>query len=245
MMWFDPRYLIFVGPAIILAIWAQAKVSSTFARYSRVPSRSGYSGADAARAILRGAGLDPSLAGPSSGSSGPTQGVRIEAIPGRLSDHYDPRSRTLRLSQEVYGGTNLAALGVAAHEAGHAVQHAVGYAPMKLRSAFVPVASFGNHAWYLMFIAGMLLSYRGIPWAPTLITVAIIAFTAVVVFQLVTLPVEFNASRRAIALLTSQGIVSQEEAAGAKKVLSAAALTYVAAALQGILTLLYLLSRRR
>lgn len=229
-MIFDPRYLLMVGPAILIALWAQYRVRSTFARYSRIPARSGMSGAQAARAILQGAGVD----------------VDVEPVPGELTDHYNPRSRKLRLSEPVYGGTSLAALGVAAHEAGHAIQHARSYAPMALRSAIVPVASFGSRAWFYLFILGAIMGgLRGGAQGMIFIQVAVIVFAAVVVFQLVTLPVEFNASRRAIALLTSQGVVGEEEAAGAKQVLNAAALTYVAAALQGILTLLYLISRSR
>ncbi len=230
MLLFDPRFWLFVGPAFLVALWAQMRMRSTFARFSKINSRSGYSGADAARAILQGAGLD----------------VPVEPVPGTLTDHYDPRSRKLRLSEPVYEGRSLASLGVAAHEAGHAVQHASGYAPMALRSAFVPVASLGSRAAMPLFFVGLLLGgARGMPFGHTLMTVGIAIFAAVVFFQIVTLPVEMNASRRAIALLTSQGIVSDEEAVGARKVLTAAALTYLAAALQGILTLLYMFSRSR
>ncbi len=230
MLLFDMRFWMFVGPAFLIALWAQMRMRSTFARFSKINSRSGYSGADAARAILQGAGLD----------------VPVEPIPGTLTDHYDPRSRKLRLSEPVYEGRSLASLGVAAHEAGHAVQHASGYAPMALRSAFVPVASLGSQAAMPLFFVGLVLGgARGMPFGHLLMTIGILIFAAVVFFQIVTLPVEMNASRRAIALLTSQGIVSDEEAVGARKVLTAAALTYVAAALQGMLTLLYMISRSR
>jgi hypothetical protein len=224
-MIFDPLYLILVGPAFLIALIAQAKVSSTFARFSKMASRSGYSGAQAARAILHGAGLE----------------LPVEPVPGRLTDHYDPRSRTLRLSETVYGSRSLAALGVAAHEAGHAIQHATGYAPMKLRTAVVPLAALGSHAWIWLFIIGLIMGSAG----GVLIQAAIILFSAVVFFQIVTLPVEFNASRRAVALLTSQGIVAQDEVRAAKKVLNAAALTYVAAVLQSIMILVYMLARSR
>lgn len=243
---FDPMFWVIVGPAFLLAIWAQAKVSATFAKYSRVPARSGLSGAEAARAILNASGLNAEISGMGWGPSG---AIRIEPIGGRLSDHYDPRTRTLRLSEGVYAGRSLAALGVAAHEAGHAIQHATGYAPMALRTAIVPIAMLGSQAAMPLLIFGMLLGgLKGLPLGETLMTAGILAFAAAVVFQLITLPVELNASRRAVALLTSQGIVTAEEAHHAKKVLTAAALTYVAAALQGVLTLVYyiaLFSRRR
>jgi Zn-dependent membrane protease YugP len=223
MLMFDPRYLLFVGPAILIAIYAQMRVSTTFAKFSRVLARSGYSGAQAARAILHGAGLE----------------VDVEPTGGRLSDHYDPRTRSLRLSEQVFGGRSLAALGVAAHEAGHAVQHAVGYAPMALRNMVAPAFGLGQSVAWILFVLGLLLSH------PVMINVGILLFSGVVAFYVITLPVELNASRRAMALLTSQGILTPDEAPGARAVLNAAALTYVAAALQAILTLLYMLSRRR
>ena len=229
-MIFDVRYFLFLAPALLLALWAQAKVKSTFARYARVAPRSGQSGASAARAILQGAGLD----------------VAVEPVPGQLTDHYDPRTKTLRLSEPVYGGRSLAALGVAAHEAGHAIQHATHYAPMALRGLVFPVASLGSKAAMPLFFIGLILGgTRGLPLGGLLMTVGILVFSAVVAFQLITLPVEFNASRRAIGLLTSRGIIAEDEVKGARAVLSAAALTYVAGALQGIMTLLYMLSRRR
>ncbi len=231
MLLFDPLFWIIVGPAFLVAMWAQVRVKSTFARYSKVPARSGMSGASAARAILRGAGL----------------GVEVEPIAGQLTDHYDPRKRKLRLSEGVYGSNSLAALGVAAHEAGHAIQHSAGYAPMAIRSFFVPVASIGSHAAMPLFFIGMFLSYgsRQLPFGQLLMTIGIIVFAAVVVFQLVTLPVEINASRRAMALLTSQGIIGEDEAPAARKVLTAAALTYVAAALMAMLQLVYMILRSR
>ncbi len=229
LLMYHPLFWVMVGPAFLIALWAQYRVKSTFAKYSRVPSRSGMSGARAARAILRGEGLD----------------VEVEPVPGELTDHYDPRSKTLRLSEPVYGGTSLASLGVAAHEAGHAIQHARGYAPMALRSAIVPVASLGSTLAMPLFIVGLIVMRFGPALGSTIMSIAIIAFAAGVLFQIVTLPVEFNASRRAIGLLTTQGIVTDEEAVGAKRVLSAAALTYVAAALQMVMMLLYFIMRSR
>jgi len=227
---FHPLFWVMVGPAFLIALWAQYRVKTTFAKYSQVKARSGMSGARAAQEIIRAEGLD----------------VTVEPIPGQLTDHYDPRSKTLRLSEPVYGGTSLAALGIAAHEAGHAIQHARGYAPMALRSAIVPAASLGSTMAMPLFFFGLIFGgARGLPFGMYLMMAGIVIFAAVVAFQIVTLPVEFNASTRAVRLLTTQGIVTDEEAAGAKRVLSAAALTYVAAALQGILTLLYLIMRAR
>jgi Zn-dependent membrane protease YugP len=230
MLMFDPLFWVFVGPAFLLAVWAQIRVSAAFAKYSRVPARSGYSGARAAEAILRHAGVD----------------VAVEPVAGRLTDHYDPQRHVLRLSEQVYAGRSIAALGIAAHEAGHALQHAAGYRPMALRGAIVPIASLGSKAAMPLFFFGLILGgARGVPLGGLLMTIGIVVFAAVVVFQVITLPVEINASRRAIAVLGSSGIVDEQELPGAKAVLTAAALTYVAAALQGILTLLYLVSRRR
>lgn len=229
-MMFDPRYLLYALPGLLIALWAQAKVKSTFARYSKVVSRSGYSGAQAAHRIMRGAGLE----------------IDIEPVPGRLTDHYDPRKKVLRLSEPVYGGNSLASLGVAAHEAGHAIQHKTGYAPMALRQGIYPVIGLGSHAAMPLFFFGLILGgARGLPFGQTLMTVGLLLFIAIVVFRIITLPVEFNASRRALSLLVSEGIVAPDEVTAARKVLSAAALTYVAAALQAILILLYMLSRRR
>jgi Zn-dependent membrane protease YugP len=211
-------------------MWAQVRVKSTFARYSKVPARSGMSGASAARAILRGAGL----------------GVEVEPVGGQLTDHYDPRKRKLRLSEGVYGSKSLAALGVAAHEAGHAIQHSAGYAPMAIRSFFVPVATIGSHGAMPLFFIGLVFGgAKGLPFGQLLMTIAIIIFAAAVVFYLITLPVEINASRRAMALLTSQGIIGEDEAPAARKVLTAAALTYLAAALMAVLQLVYMILRSR
>ena len=229
---FDPTYLLYALPGLLLALWAQAKVKLTFARYSRVGARSGYTGAEAAHAITRRAGL----------------GLDIQPIAGKLTDHYDPRKKVLRLSEPVYGGRSLAALGVAAHEAGHAIQDRDGYIPMKIRHGIYPVVAFGSYGWFILFFLGFMLASRGVVWGTTLALVGLALFAAIVAFQLVTLPVEYNASRRALKLLVSQGIVAEDEVRATRKVLSAAALTYLAAAVQSILILLYylsLFSRRR
>lgn len=217
--------MLLLVPAVILGIYAQYKVSSTYKRYSKARAASGVTGAQAGRMLLDREGLSD---------------VRIEVVPGHLSDHYDPRKRVLRLSESVASSDSLAALGVAAHEAGHAMQHASRYVPMQIRSAVVPAASFGSSFGPLIFLAGLFFtSFR------PLMTVGIVLFTAAVIFQIVTLPVEFDASSRAMKLLQTNGLVAQSEAGGARKVLSAAALTYVAAALMSILMLarMILLSR--
>ncbi|MFY9397484.1 MAG: zinc metallopeptidase [Desulfomonilia bacterium] len=221
-MIFDPLYLIMIVPALILSIYAQFKVKSTYGRFSKVPTYRGITGAQAAREILRVAGV---------------QGVDIELTRGFLSDHYDPRSRVLRLSEGVYSGNSIASVGVAAHEAGHAIQHAHGYAPLKLRSALVPVSSLGsNLAWPLLIIGFIFASQ-------SLILAGIVFFSLAVLFQIVTLPVEFNASSRALQALPASGILSDTEVGGARKVLGAAALTYVAAATAALLQLVYFLLR--
>lgn len=213
-------------PALVLGIYAQAKVSSSFNRYSQVPSARGLTGAQAARLVLDSAGLSD---------------VGIEVAGSRLSDHYDPRTRMLTLSPEVGNSNSLAALGVAAHEAGHAMQHADGYAAFRLRSALVPVANIGTNFGFILFFIGLIFYRNGM-----LMNVGILLYSAAVLFTLVTLPVEFNASRRAMAQLENKSILVADELAGARKVLSAAALTYVAAALMAILQLvrLILISRR-
>ncbi len=221
--------LILLVPAILLGIYAQIKVTSNFKKYSEVTSARGLTGADAARLLLDGAGLYK---------------VGVEIGGGRLSDHYDPRTRALTLSPEVGNSNSLAALGVAAHETGHALQHAQGYAAFRVRSALVPVANIGSNLGIIIFIIGMIFgASQGIPW---LMNVGLVLFSAAVLFTLVTLPVEFNASSRAIKELTNKSILVGAELEGAKKVLSAAALTYVAAALTAVLTLLrlILISRR-
>lgn len=222
-MYLDSTYLIFVLPAMLLAFWAQFKVNSTYEKFSKVQNHRGMTGAEVAVKILNLHGI---------------YNVRVEHISGKLSDHFDPRSNVIRLSDGVYSGTSVAALGVAAHETGHAIQHAKGYMPIKLRNAIVPVASLGSNLAVPLAIFGLIFSM------PVLIDAGIILFTAVVAFQFVTLPVEFNASRRAISVLDSQGILYGDELKGAKKVLSAAALTYVAAAAVALGNLLRLLALR-
>lgn len=219
--------LILLLPALVLSLYAQFKVSSTFKRYSKVRSGRGLTGAAGARLLLDGGGLSH---------------VPIELVQGKLSDHYDPRGKVLRLSADVANQDSLAALGVAAHEVGHALQDAQGYAPMRLRSNLVPAASLGSNLGILLFIAGLFIGRN-----PLLMNLGILLFSAAVLFTLVTLPVEFNASKRALALLNSQGILVSTEAEGARKVLTAAGLTYVAAALMAVAQLarLVLISRDR
>ena len=216
---FDPLYFVFLAPAILLGLWAQLRVKSAFAEAAQVPAR--LSGAAAARHVLDSAGLHQ---------------VGIEPTHGFLSDHYDPREKLLRLSAQVYEGRSMAAVGVAAHEAGHALQDARNYAPLAIRNAAVPAASFGGGISWLLIMLGLFLS-------KTLVWVGIAAFGCVVFFQLLNLPVEFNASYRAKGQLASLGIVSWPEQKYVSKVLNAAAWTYVAGTLQAILTLLYFLVR--
>lgn len=222
MLFFDPLYLIIVAPAFILSLIAQMWVKSAYATNSRKLTSTGYSGAEAAREILFRNGI---------------ANVDIEPAEGFLTDHYDPGNKVLRLSPEVYRGRTLAAVGIAAHEAGHALQDAEAYAPLRLRTALVPITMVGsNLAWPLLFI-GLIFQ------AAALIKLGIIFFTGAVAFQLVTLPVEFNASRRALAALRQTGIVTSTEIGGVRNVLTAAAMTYVAAAAAAILQLLYFLLR--
>ncbi|GAA0065714.1 MAG: zinc metallopeptidase [Clostridium perfringens] len=216
----DPTYLILI-PAILISAWGQFKVSSTFNKYSTVRSINGYTGAQVARILLNDAGL---------------QEVEIQQVPGRLSDHYDPRAKVLRLSSDVYGSTSVASIGVAAHEVGHAIQDKESYSALVFRNAIVPVVNFSSSLSWILFFIGILLSYS------TLVTIGIILFSVVVLFQLVTLPVEFNASSRALKLLEARGILYDKEVDGARKVLSAAALTYVAATLMAVLQLVRLIA---
>ncbi|GIW80115.1 MAG: zinc metallopeptidase [Gemmatales bacterium] len=219
---FDPVYLLFLAPGMILAAWAQWKVKSAYAEAQQYVPSSGYSGAETAAAIIEQTGLE---------------NVRIEPVEGFLSDHYDPTHKVLRLSPEVYQGRSLAALGIAAHEAGHALQDASGYPLLVLRNGLVPLASVGGNVSMFLIMIGFLLA------SMQMILLGIIAFSATVVFQLVNLPVEFDASRRAKQLLSDMGLVSASEAPVVSRVLSAAAMTYVAATITSILTLLYFLFR--
>jgi Zn-dependent membrane protease YugP len=207
------------------ALWAQFRVMGTFQRYSRVRAGAGLTGAEAAARILETAGL---------------RDVRIEPVRGMLSDHYDPRTRTLRLSPEVYGTASVAALGVAAHEAGHALQHRENYAPLALRNAIVPVAGIGSQLGIWLFVIGMFLGQTG----GLLMDLGILLFLGVVAFTLITLPVEFDASRRAVLALQANGLVTPREVEGVRAVLGAAALTYVAAAASAVVELLRLVAIR-
>lgn len=216
--YFDPTMLLIL-PALLLAMWAQFRVQSTFRKYSDVPSAQGWTAAEMAADLLARNGLGD---------------VRIERVRGSLTDHYDPRTNTLRLSETVYGSTSLAALGVAAHECGHAMQQAQGYKPLRIREKIVPVAQIGSWAAMPLFVLGLVMS-----WEP-LLTAGIIVFSLVVAFYLVTLPVEFDASGRALEQLEGGGYLSSAETDDAGRVLRAAALTYVAAALQAVLQLLRL-----
>ncbi len=221
-MYFDPTYfLVMIG--VVLSLLASGRVKSTFAKYSQVRNSRGLTGAQAAEQVLRTAGI---------------YDVRIEHVGGNLTDHYDPRTKVLRLSDSVYGQTSVAAVGVAAHECGHAIQHAKGYAPLKLRSTLVPIANFGSKLAWPLIIFGLFISGES---SRLLINAGIIAFLGAVLFQLITLPVEFNASNRAIRMIADSGMMYGEEIKGAKKVLSAAALTYVASAATAILQLLRIL----
>lgn len=220
-VFFDPVYLLYVSPALLLALWAQFRVRSAYAAAQQVAAP--LSGAAAARHILDSAGL---------------QQVAIEMVPGQLTDHYDPRERVLRLSEEVYQSRSMAAVGIAAHEAGHALQHALGYAPLAIRNAAVPVASLGSNAGFILVFVGLLFQpLMMLAW------VGIALFAGTVFFQLVNLPVEFNASSRAKAQLATLGIVDRDEMPYVNSVLNAAAWTYVAGTLQAVMILLYLLMR--
>ena len=223
---FDPLYLFLVIPTLIFSMWAQYRVTSSFKKYSMKYTRNGITGAEAAREVLRRAGIN---------------NVQIERVKGNLSDHFDPRTNVIRLSENVYDTPSVAAVGVAAHEAGHAVQYANAYAPMKLRAAIIPVTNIGSKLSIPLVILGIALGMTG------LVNIGIILFGAVVVFQLITLPVEFNASRRAVAVLGESGILTGDELPASKKVLSAAALTYVGALAVSLAQLIRLIdmSRRR
>ncbi len=222
MFYFDPYYFIVIGPFLLLSIWAASRVKGTFAKYNETPIRSGMSGADAARVILQAAGI---------------HNVGIEAVPGMLSDHYDPQHKVVRLSEEVLTGRTPAAVAVAAHECGHALQDAQAYAPMTARAQLVPIVNITSGAAIPLIFLGAFLHMSGLAWA------GVIAFAAVVLFHLVTLPVEFDASNRAIKILAGSGIVAQDEMVGVRKTLYAAGFTYLAAALASVAQLLYFVWR--
>ena len=223
-MFFDPIYFIVIAPALLLSLWASFRVKSNFKKYSRVRSMSGRSGAEVAAAMLRQAGID---------------NVRIVRSRGRLSDHYNPVTRTLALSESVHDTDTVAAVSVAAHEAGHALQHAQNYAPLWIRSMLVPTAGIGSSVGYFMMFIGSIIQLS------ELIFLGVALFSMVLLFQVVTLPVEFDASSRAKKILFQSGFIAEQERRGVSAVLNAAALTYVAAVFSTLLTLLYFLMRAR
>lgn len=221
-MMFDPVYFVFILPGLALSMWASFRVKSAFNKYSKVRSRRGITGAQAAAELLRGAGITD---------------VRVVRSRGVLSDHYNPLTKTLALSEPVHDSDSVAAIGVATHEAGHAIQHASHYAPLWLRSALVPTANIGSSLGYIVMLLGLFMA------STNMVLVGAVLFSAVLLFQVITLPVEFNASSRAKALVLQHGIIAPDERAGVDAVLNAAALTYVAAAVSTLLTLLYFLVR--
>ena len=235
LFWGDATILVLI-PAMIFAFWAQMKVNSTFKKYAKVPSRRGLTGAEAARRVLDASGL---------------YHVRVERVRGHLTDHYDPRENVIRLSDATYASTGIAAIGVAAHEAGHAVQHAQGYIPIKLRSAIIPLTRFGSFLAMPLFIMGMLFSggsYLGYGIGTIFMVTGILFFSFSTLFQLVTLPTEFNASARAMKALEDGGLLAADELPAAKSTLSAAAMTYVAAlasSLASLLRLILIFNNRR
>jgi len=221
-LFFDPTYLLFIAPALLLSLWASFRTKSAFNKYSRVRTVRGLTGAQAARVMLDGAGIHD---------------VQILSTQGVLTDHYNPANKTLNLSEGVYGSSSIAAVGVACHEAGHAIQHAEAYKPLWLRSALVPTANIGSSAGYLVMLFGLFLH------SANMVLLGATLFSAVLLFQIVTLPVELDASARAKRLAFSNGIVLEQEREGVSRVLNAAALTYVAAAVSTLMTLLYFLLR--
>jgi len=218
MFYLDPLYLVLAIPGLLLGLWAQMRVKGTFNKYANVRTTRNPTGAEVARYLLDNQGL---------------QDVRIEQVQGMLSDHYDPRARVLRLSPAVYGTPSVSAAGVAAHETGHAIQHSVGYGPLQIRSAIVPVVQFSSSLAPILIIIGLLLRFTALAW------IGVIFFAGAVVFSLITLPVEFDASRRAKALLDQGGLIASDELKGVDKVLDAAGWTYVAAAVAAVGQLLY------
>jgi len=218
MFYLDPLYLVLAIPGLLLGLWAQMRVKGTFNKYANVRTTRNLTGAEVARYLLDNQGL---------------QDVRIEQVQGMLSDHYDPRARVLRLSPAVYGTPSVSAAGVAAHETGHAIQHSVGYGPLQIRSAIVPVVQFSSSLAPILIIIGLLLRFTALAW------IGVIFFAGAVVFSLITLPVEFDASRRAKALLDQGGLIASDELKGVDKVLDAAGWTYVAAAVAAVGQLLY------
>ncbi len=224
MFFFDPTWFIIMMPALLFMLYAQAKVNSAFNKYSKVANGRGLSGVEVAASLLRSQGLFE---------------VKVEATKGRLSDHYDPSKKVLRLSPDVYNRASVASLGIVAHEVGHAVQDHTGYGLMKLRTAFAPAASIGSNFGYVLVLVGAFLMMAGTKFGLTVIWGGVFLFSLAVIFSLITLPVEYNASNRARQMLTSSGLISTQEASAASAVLSAAALTYVAATLQAVSQLFY------
>lgn len=227
MFGFDPTWFLLL-PALAFAMWAQWKVRHTYEKFAQVPAANGLTGRDMARAIMQRNGVTD---------------VQIEEIGGSLSDHYDPAARTVRLSSDIYEGNSIASIAVAAHEIGHVLQHQRGYLPLQFRTSFAPVAGIGSSLAMPLFFVGIFF-FRGMPFGGLLMDLGILFFAGAVVFHLVTLPVEFDASRRALAQLTESGAVMPQEVAGAKRVLDAAALTYVAAAAMAALQLVRLVLLR-
>lgn len=221
-LFYDYYYIILVIPAMILAIIAQVKVKSTYAKYAKIGNSRSITGAYAAQAVLTHYGI---------------RDVRIEQISGKLSDHYDPKAKVIRLSSEVYSGSSIAAVGIACHEAGHAAQHAENYAPIKVRNSLVPVCNIGSTLGIPLALIGFVLGFE------PLVTIGLVLYAAISVFHLVTLPVEFNASRRAIRVIDETHLLHDDETGGAKKVLSAAAMTYVASLIVALANLLRLVLR--
>jgi len=228
MFFFDPLYLLLMLPGVAFAAWASWRTKSAFDKYSRIGTLNGLSGAEAAKRLLDGAGIHD---------------VQIVPTEGVLSDHYNPMTKTLALSQPVYGSRSIAAVGVACHEAGHAIQHARGYKPLHLRSALVPTAGIGSKLGYFVMLGGLFLMMVSPGLGQNVVLFGAVLFSAVLVFQLVTLPVEFDASNRAKELAVANGIIFEQERPGMDKVLNAAAMTYIAAVVSTLLTLLYFLIR--
>lgn len=224
MIWYDYYYFILVIPALLVSLWAQARVKSTYSKMSRVMNSRGLTGAQAASEVLRYYGITD---------------VRLEQVSGTLTDHYDPKENVIRLSQGVYGATSIAAVGIACHEAGHAAQHAQAYKPISVRNMLLPVANIGSASGLWIALIGLAMQWR------ILILVGIVLYAFVALFQLVTLPVEFDASSRALKVIEETGMLQGDEYTGAKKVLSAAAMTYVAALLVSIMSLLRVILRAR
>jgi Zn-dependent membrane protease YugP len=228
MIGFDPVYLMFIIPALLLSLWASFRTRSAFKKYSQVRTMRGLTGAQAAKALLDRSGI---------------YDVQVVPTHGMLTDHYNPTNKTLALSEAVYASSSVAAVGVACHEAGHAIQHAEGYKPLWLRSVLVPTANIGSSIGYIVMMVGLFMVYAGSQIGPEVVLLGALLFSLVLAFQIVTLPVEFDASARAKRLALANGIILEQERQGMDRVLNAAALTYVAAVISTLMTLLYFLFR--